>query len=166
MEHAILEVGVVPVGLRYAGLGDGCAHVRRRALPAPVSIRMPARQPIFFPLQAYRRCADCDKVFIFTTPLYALIKCTGSLAGLALSVTPAVAKYRHYTKNRSTGISTFLTGFAIVFLKTLEKKFSKSSDVYYLALFILNAMTPAIMLRLVPALAMWPFSSENKPKAK
>ncbi|XP_034838647.1 glucose-6-phosphatase catalytic subunit 1 isoform X1 [Maniola hyperantus] len=127
------------------------------------SLRLCGVDPDFTVQLAYRWCAAPDSIHVSTTPLYALVQCTASLLGWALCVTPAVAEYRHYTKNRSLLISIFATGVSIYLLKRLDANITSASGVsFYVLKFILNAIKPALLLRVVPALAMWPYTGKKQ----
>ncbi|KAF9805526.1 hypothetical protein SFRURICE_020911 [Spodoptera frugiperda] len=93
---------------------------------------------------------SCDEtaIRVSTTPMYALVHATGSLLGWALCVTPAVAEYRHYTKNRSIIISIFITVTTLVGFQHLQDNICKSDALkYYASLFVMSAIKPMLLLR-------------------
>lgn len=113
---------------------------------------------------AFRWCENPADIHVSTTPMYALVQTTAYLLGWALSVTPAVAEYRHYTKNRSLIISAFATVTVAYGLDHIQENVCKSNTLrFYAMLFIITAVKPLLLLRVVPALSMWPF---GKPKHK
>ncbi|XP_047541657.1 glucose-6-phosphatase 2 [Vanessa atalanta] len=114
---------------------------------------------------AFRWCENPDSIHVSTTPMFALVQCTANLLGCALSVSPALAEYRHNTKNRSLIISIFATAASIYAFKQLEENITRASAFkFYTLQFILNMARPALLLRLVPALALWPYSGQIKEK--
>ncbi|XP_022817074.1 glucose-6-phosphatase 2 [Spodoptera litura] len=114
---------------------------------------------------AFRWCENPESIRVSTTPLYALVHATGSLLGWALCVTPAVAEYRHYTKNRSLVISAFTTITMLVGFQHIQDNICKSDAMkFYASLFVLSAIKPMLLLRVTPATAMWPFQGSKTKK--
>ncbi|CAK1593204.1 unnamed protein product [Parnassius mnemosyne] len=114
---------------------------------------------------AFRWCESPDDIHVSTTPMFALVQCTANLLGWALCVTPAVAQYRHYTKNRSLIISAFSAAIFLYGVKALQENISRNNAFYFYSMqFLLNAIKPALLLRLAPAIAMWPYSRQIKNK--
>ncbi|XP_013191431.1 glucose-6-phosphatase catalytic subunit 1 [Amyelois transitella] len=127
------------------------------------SLKLCGLDPMWTVKLAFRWCEYPENIHVSTTPMFALVQSTASLCGWALCVTPAIAKYRHYTKNRSLLISSFCTIAIVYFIKQLQSNISKESAFhFYIANFVITAVTPALFLRLVPVVAMWPFSGKEK----
>ncbi|XP_026756346.2 glucose-6-phosphatase catalytic subunit 1 [Galleria mellonella] len=114
---------------------------------------------------AFRWCESPDDIHVSTTPMYSLVQSTSALLGWALCVTPAVAQYRHDTKNRSLTISAFTTGLIVYAIRHFQDNICKSDALWFYAMhFLVGALKPALLLRLVPAVSMWPFSKPIKQK--
>ncbi|CAG9794219.1 unnamed protein product [Diatraea saccharalis] len=114
---------------------------------------------------AFRWCEYPDSIRVSTTPMFALVQSTASLLGWALSVTPAVAKYRHYTKDRSLIISALATTILLFGARYLEENIPKESAFKFYALnFVLSAFKPFLFLKLSPFLSMWPYTTSSKQK--
>ncbi|KAF9420625.1 hypothetical protein HW555_003172 [Spodoptera exigua] len=114
---------------------------------------------------AFRWCENPEAISVSTTPMYALVHATGSLLGWALCVTPAVAEYRHYSKNRSIIISAFATVIILMGYQHIQDNVCKSDAMkFYASLFIMSAIKPFLLLRVTPAIAMWPFQGSKTKK--
>ncbi|KAL4717878.1 hypothetical protein ACJJTC_005723 [Scirpophaga incertulas] len=112
---------------------------------------------------AFRWCENPEDIQVTTTPMYALVNSTASLLGWALCVTPAVAMYRHYTGNRSLLIATLANALLFCIYRRLEENINKDKAVEFYALhFLLSTVRPALFLRLVPFIAMWPYEKPKK----
>ncbi|XP_048002211.1 glucose-6-phosphatase 3 [Leguminivora glycinivorella] len=112
---------------------------------------------------AFRWCQQPSEIHVTTTPLFALVQSTAALMGWAVSVTPAVAEYRHYTPHRSLIISSFTTGIIMFSFHQLGAHVDKTNVFrFYASHFVLNTVKPALLLRLTPALAMLPFTPKEK----
>lgn len=114
---------------------------------------------------AFRWCSHPDSIHVSTTPIYSLVHSTASLLGWALCVTPAIAKYRHDTKNRSLILSLFTTALLYYGFAYLQDSIPKASAWrYYVLQFVWAAARPSLFLRLTPAIAMWPYAESLKQK--
>uniref|UniRef100_A0A2A4JP68 glucose-6-phosphatase n=1 Tax=Heliothis virescens TaxID=7102 RepID=A0A2A4JP68_HELVI len=112
---------------------------------------------------AFRWCENPESIRVSTTPMYALVHSTGSLMGWALCVTPAVAEYRHYTKERSIIISIFTTIIFLMGYQHIQDNMCKADAIRFYAMqFVLAGLKPMLLLRVMPAVSMWPFSSKTK----
>lgn len=129
------------------------------------SLRVCGWDPQWTVKLAFRWCENPEDIHVTTTPMYALVQCTAHLMGWALCVTPAVAQYRHYTKHRSLIISAFTTfAFSYVY-KLVQDNICRSDALRYYAIqFLLGTLKPMLLLRLAPAIAMWPFAKPVKVK--
>ncbi|XP_075988488.1 glucose-6-Phosphatase [Anticarsia gemmatalis] len=115
---------------------------------------------------AFRWCQSPEEINVCSTPIFALVQSTASLLGLALSVTPIVAEYRHDTKNRSLVICGACVAGVVYGMKYVIDNMCKASALHFYAThFVLAAFKPMLLLRLAPALAMWPFQP-SKPKVE
>lgn len=113
---------------------------------------------------AFRWCEFPQHIHVSSTPIFALVQATANLLGLALSVTPAIAEYRHYTKHRSTAISAITIATFVYSCQYIVDNVCKSNTLrFYSAHFIISALKPMLLLRVAPAIAMWPF---ERPKHK
>ncbi|CAG4964045.1 unnamed protein product [Colias eurytheme] len=118
--------------------------------------------PHFTVKLAFKWCENPDYIHVSTTPMFALVQCTGTLLGWALFVTPSVARFRHDTYKRSFIIAAFKTIVITYSLHYLEGEIPRDSVFKFYALnFVLNAVKPLFYLRLVPELSLWPFR-DNK----
>ncbi|KAJ2938298.1 hypothetical protein O0L34_g13214 [Tuta absoluta] len=114
---------------------------------------------------AFKWCEQPEYIHVSTTPMYALVYSTGHLLGWALSVTPSVSKYRHYTKTRSLLIAGFTTACLTYVLQLLKHNLNKECTMcFYLSLFILSAVRVPLLLRVPPFLSMWPYEQIESPK--
>ncbi|CAK1548826.1 unnamed protein product [Leptosia nina] len=111
---------------------------------------------------AFRWCEQPDNIHVSTTPLFALVQCTGALLGWASFVTPAVARFRHDTYKRSFIISAFSTLSITYGLHYLEAAIPRHSvPIFYGLNFVLNVAKPLLYLRVLPELSMWPFKDKT-----
>ncbi|CAH0717005.1 unnamed protein product, partial [Brenthis ino] len=111
---------------------------------------------------AFRWCRHPDSIHVSTTPMFGMVRWTANLLGWAVCVSPEIAKYRHYTKNRSLIISIFATAASVYGLKQFELNITKASAFRFYSLhFILNVIRPSFLMRLIPALSMWPYGKEK-----
>ncbi|XP_073964539.1 LOW QUALITY PROTEIN: glucose-6-phosphatase catalytic subunit 1-like [Choristoneura fumiferana] len=114
---------------------------------------------------ALRWCDRPENIHVTATPLFALAQSTATLLGWALSVTPAITRYRHDTKNRSLIISAFATGIIVYIISQISQSVDKDNPYkYYLTHFVLSTIKPALYLRLTPAMAMWPYGKTRLSK--
>ncbi|XP_059062554.1 glucose-6-phosphatase 3 [Achroia grisella] len=114
---------------------------------------------------AFRWCESPDDIHVSTTPMYSLVQSTAALLGWALFVTPAVAQYRHDSKNRSLIISAFTTALIFYGIRHFQDNICKSHAWWYYAMhFLTGVLKPALLLRLTPAVATWPFRTQDKQK--
>ncbi|XP_041988361.1 glucose-6-phosphatase 2 [Aricia agestis] len=112
---------------------------------------------------AFRWCLQPDYIHVSTTPVFALVQTAAAALAAAAAVTPATARYRHYTKNRSLLISIFLTILSMYTFRILSEHITRDNVFYFYSLnFLLHMIQPIVHLRLVPALAMWPFRSKKQ----
>ncbi|KAG6447224.1 hypothetical protein O3G_MSEX004818 [Manduca sexta] len=112
---------------------------------------------------AFRWCENPEEIHVSTTPVFALVQSTAYLLGWALTVTPAVAQYRHYTKNRSIIITAFTTAFIMYAYAYIQDSICKNNALrFYLIQFVLAALKPLLFLRVAPAVSMWPFTGKEK----
>ncbi|XP_028174061.1 glucose-6-phosphatase 3 isoform X2 [Ostrinia furnacalis] len=116
---------------------------------------------------AFRWCENPEDIHVSTTPMYALVQATASMLGWALAVTPAVAQFRHYTKNRSL----ILSGLAMYLLycgtRHLQENIDKNSTLWFYSMqFLLAAVRPFLYLRVVPTISMLPYPSVGTGKHK
>ncbi|KPJ10887.1 Glucose-6-phosphatase [Papilio machaon] len=131
------------------------------------SLKLCGIDPQWTVQMAFRWCESPDDIHVSTTPMFALVQTTASLLGWALCVTPAVAQYRHYTRNRSLILSAFSTAIILYIFKHAQDNINRSNAFCFYSLqFLLNAIKPALLLRLAPAIAMWPYSAQTKLKTK
>ncbi|XP_053621110.1 glucose-6-phosphatase catalytic subunit 1 [Plodia interpunctella] len=127
------------------------------------SLKLCGWDPMWSVKLAFRWCEYPDNIHVSTTPMFALVQSTASIVGWSLCVTPAVAKYRHYTKNRSLLISMFSTVALVYGIKQLQHNVTTVTAFrYYTANFVITAVIPPLLLRFVPMLAMWPYSGKDK----
>ncbi|CAB3241827.1 unnamed protein product [Arctia plantaginis] len=128
------------------------------------SLVLAGQDPQWTVRMAFRHCESPEQIHVSTTPVFSLVQCTGSLLGLALCVTPAIAEYRHYTKNRSLIMSAIATALTVfTFRYTLDNICKTNTFRFYATHFVASALKPMMLLRVVPAFAMWPFTA---PKNK
>ncbi|KAM3956135.1 glucose-6-Phosphatase [Aphomia sociella] len=114
---------------------------------------------------AFRWCESPDDIHVSTTPIFSLVQSTAALLGWALCVTPAVGQYRHDTKNRSLIISAFTTGLIVYAVHYYQENICKSHAWWYYSMqFLIGVLKPALLLRMAPAISMWPFSRQVKNK--
>ncbi|XP_049882802.1 glucose-6-phosphatase catalytic subunit 1 [Pectinophora gossypiella] len=112
---------------------------------------------------AFRWCESPQNIHVTTTPMFALAHSTGYLLGWALTVTPSVAQYRHYTKSRSLIISAFTTTLIYYTFKCLQDNVNKEHALlFYFQIFLLCALKVPFLLRVGPAVAMLPYSKVKK----
>ncbi|XP_050669544.1 glucose-6-phosphatase catalytic subunit 1 [Leptidea sinapis] len=112
---------------------------------------------------AFRWCENPDSIHVSTTPLYALVQCSSTLIGWALFVSPAVAKYRHDTYNRSFILAAFSTILITYGFHYIDNIIPKDSVLKFYAFnSILSCLKPLLFLRVVPQVAMWPFRNKSK----
>ncbi|XP_068621879.1 glucose-6-phosphatase catalytic subunit 1 [Battus philenor] len=131
------------------------------------SLKLCGIDPQWTVQMAFRWCENPEDIHVSTTPMFALVQCTANLLGWALCVTPAVSQYRHYTKNRSLIISAFTTAVILYAVKQAQDNISRNNAFYFYTFqFLLNTIKPALLLRLAPAISMWPYSKEIKPKVQ
>ncbi|XP_063631549.1 glucose-6-phosphatase 2 [Cydia splendana] len=112
---------------------------------------------------ALRWCQEPSEIHVTTTPMFSLMQGTAAMLGWALSVTPAVAEYRHYTPHRSLIIASFTTAVIMYGFQQLSAQVDKTNVYrFYTSHFVLNVVTPALLLRVTPALAMLPFTPKDQ----
>ncbi|XP_004933252.1 glucose-6-phosphatase catalytic subunit 1 isoform X1 [Bombyx mori] len=154
-----------------AGTGGG-ALIRRHALAAGIATVIAVLtyyglvacgcDPQYTIKLAFRWCETPEDIHVSTTPLYALVESTAYLLGWALTVTPAVARYRHNSKDRSILISIFATSLVLYGYKHVKDNICTSNTLQYYAVhYALCFFKPMLLLRAVPAIAMWPFTKSK-----
>ncbi|XP_052742932.1 glucose-6-phosphatase 2 [Bicyclus anynana] len=112
---------------------------------------------------AHRWCVHTETIRLSTTPLFALVQCAGNMLGWAVGCTPAVSQYRHYTKNRSLILAFFATAVSMFLLKKVDEKIELFTGMtYYTLIYLINVIKPALFLRVVPKVAMWPYTRKSK----
>ncbi|KAJ0170281.1 hypothetical protein K1T71_014209 [Dendrolimus kikuchii] len=117
--------------------------------------------------KAFRWCESPEDIHVSTTPVYALVESTAHIFGWAMSVTPAVAEYRHYTKNRSVILAIFTSAIIASAFKLFQDNICKANALWFYAVqFLLGACKCMLLLRVVPAVAVWPYPRPIKDKTE
>ncbi|KOB68957.1 Glucose-6-phosphatase, partial [Operophtera brumata] len=74
-------------------------------------------------------------------------------------------QYRHDTKSRSILISAFATALILYSYRQIDDNLCRTNTLkFYISQFIMFCVKPMLLLRVVPAISMWPFTEEIKAK--
>ncbi|XP_063898243.1 glucose-6-phosphatase 3 [Helicoverpa armigera] len=141
----------------------GAAGAALAAVATYYGLRAAGTDPHYTVQLAFRWCENPESIRVSTTPMYALVHSTGSLMGWALCVTPAVAEYRHYTKDRSLIISIFTTILFLMGYQNIQDNMCKADATrFYIMQYVLAGLKPMLLLRVMPTISMWPFRIKTK----
>ncbi|CAH4029517.1 unnamed protein product [Pieris brassicae] len=112
---------------------------------------------------AFRWCDNPDDIHVSTTPMFAMVQCTGAMLGWSMFVTPAVSRFRHDTYKRSFIVSAVSTILITYGLHCAEAAIpDENITTFYTLNFIINIIKPLLYLRVLPELSMLPF--KDKPQ--
>ncbi|GBP59941.1 Glucose-6-phosphatase [Eumeta japonica] len=116
---------------------------------------------------AYRWCEHPDNIRVSSLPLFALVQALASLLAWALAVTPEVAKYRHYTSQRSLLLAIISTYVIVAVTKDVVKIVDKENEVlFYALLFAVLCLRAVLLIRVVPFFATFFYRNVEEDKKK
>ncbi|XP_026742207.1 glucose-6-phosphatase-like [Trichoplusia ni] len=115
-------------------------------------------QPSWSIKLAYRYCDNPANITRTSIPLFSIMTSTAYMLGWALFVSPAVIRYRYFTKPRSIPLGLLI---ALLFLKIFQliEHFSCNLDIktYYLVQFLVTVCKPGLFLRVLPSILKLPY---------